>query len=78
MGSSFSTPALLVNAVVALLILLTKSKCYVSAFYVPGVRPISFKDGDAVPLKVNALTSTHTQIPRDYYRLPFCKPENDR
>jgi len=44
------------------------------AFYVPGVHPISFKEGDDVPLKVNSLTSTHTQIPRDYYRLPFCQP----
>jgi transmembrane 9 superfamily protein 2/4 len=28
-----------------------------------------------VPLKVNALTSIHTQVPVDYYRLPFCRPE---
>jgi transmembrane 9 superfamily protein 2/4 len=46
------------------------------AFYVPGVQPLTLKEGDDVPLKVNALTSTHTQIPRDYYRLPFCQPEN--
>lgn len=45
------------------------------AFYVPGVHPHSFKENEDVPLKVNALTSTHTQIPRDYYRLPFCPPE---
>jgi transmembrane 9 superfamily protein 2/4 len=45
-----------------------------TAFYVPGVQPLSFQDGDEVPLKVNALTSTHTQMPRDYYRLPFCQP----
>ncbi|GKZ00683.1 hypothetical protein MPSEU_001020400 [Mayamaea pseudoterrestris] len=44
-------------------------------FYMPGIKPHSFKEGEAVPLKVNALTSTHTQIPRDYYRLPFCAPE---
>lgn len=28
-----------------------------------------------VPLKVNALTSIHTQVPVDYYRLPYCQPE---
>ena len=50
--------------------------CGVSAFYVPGVHPHSFKDGEEVHVKVNALTSTHTQIPRDYYRLPFCQPEH--
>eukprot|EP00522_Entomoneis_paludosa_P018232 CAMPEP_0172449448 /NCGR_PEP_ID=MMETSP1065-20121228/8152_1 /TAXON_ID=265537 /ORGANISM="Amphiprora paludosa, Strain CCMP125" /LENGTH=572 /DNA_ID=CAMNT_0013201127 /DNA_START=1 /DNA_END=1716 /DNA_ORIENTATION=+ len=44
-------------------------------FYVPGVAPQTFKKGEDVPLKVNALTSTRTQIPRDYYRLPFCAPD---
>ena len=48
----------------------------VSAFYVPGVHPHSYKDGEEVPVKVNALTSTHTQIPRDYYRLAFCQPQH--
>jgi transmembrane 9 superfamily protein 2/4 len=51
---------------------------YVSSthgFYVPGVQPKNFQEGEAIDLKVNALTSTHTQIPRDYYRLPFCLPE---
>jgi transmembrane 9 superfamily member 2/4 len=46
----------------------------VDGFYVPGVHPISFNEGDDVPVKVNKLTSTHTQVPRDYYKLPFCKP----
>ena len=46
-----------------------------SAFYVPGVHPESFQEGADVALKVNALTSVHTQIPKDYYRLPFCRPE---
>ena len=45
-------------------------------FYVPGVAPLSFNEGDEVPLKVNALTSTRTQIPRDYYQLPFCTPDD--
>jgi len=47
-----------------------------SAFYVPGVHPQNFQKGEDVLLKVNALTSVHTQIPKDYYRLPFCKPED--
>jgi len=45
------------------------------AFYVPGVHPQTFTKGEDVPMKVNALTSVHTQIPKDYYRLPFCRPE---
>jgi transmembrane 9 superfamily protein 2/4 len=44
------------------------------AFYIPGVQPQEFKKGDAVTMKVNAMTSIHTQIPKDFYRLPFCKP----
>jgi transmembrane 9 superfamily protein 2/4 len=59
-----------------LLLLLLSSCLRVSfGFYVPGVHPITFQEGDEVQLKVNALTSTHTQMPRDYYRLPFCAPE---
>ena len=46
-----------------------------TAFYLPGVQPETFERGAEVDLKVNALTSTKTQIPRDYYRLPFCQPE---
>ena len=58
----------------ALLVLLGSSTVR-AVFYVPGVQPETFKKGDDVPLKVNALTSVHTQIPKDYYRLPFCQPE---
>jgi len=43
-------------------------------FYVPGVRPHEFEIGEEVPMKVNSLTSIHTQLPKDYYRLPFCRP----
>jgi len=45
-----------------------------NGFYFPGVRPHQFKSEDKVELKVNALTSTHTQIPKGYYTLPFCEP----
>ncbi len=30
--------------------------------------------GDAVGIKVNKLSSTKTQLPYEYYSLPFCKP----
>jgi len=45
------------------------------AFYLPGVNPQSFSKGDPVKLKVNKMTSTHTLLPVDYYRLPFCQPD---
>lgn len=45
-----------------------------SVFYLPGVAPYDYKEGENVPLLVNKLTSVHTQIPYKYYWLPFCKP----
>lgn len=45
-----------------------------NAYYVPGVKPEEYKAGERVKLKVNAMTSVHTQIPKGYYRLPFCQP----
>jgi len=45
-----------------------------SGFYVPGVKPQTFQKNDEVMMKVNAMTSIHTQLPKDYYRLPFCQP----
>lgn len=45
-----------------------------TGFYLPGVAPRDFSRGEKVELKVNKLTSTRTQIPYEYYSLPFCKP----
>uniref|UniRef100_A0A7S1ZE55 Transmembrane 9 superfamily member n=1 Tax=Trieres chinensis TaxID=1514140 RepID=A0A7S1ZE55_TRICV len=45
------------------------------AFYLPGVNPQSFEEGDVVKMKVNKMTSQKTLMPVDYYRLPFCAPE---
>ncbi|XP_065669803.1 transmembrane 9 superfamily member 4 isoform X2 [Hydra vulgaris] len=46
----------------------------VSAFYVPGVAPYEFREGDLVEIKAVKMTSVRTQIPYDYYTLPFCEP----
>jgi len=42
--------------------------------YLPGVAPRSYAPEESIKLYVNKLTSTHTQIPYDYYSLPFCHP----
>ena len=42
------------------------------AFYLPGVSPKEYKNGDKVEVKVNKLSSSITQLPYDYYSLPFC------
>eukprot|EP00516_Mucochytrium_quahogii_P000084 CAMPEP_0203757504 /NCGR_PEP_ID=MMETSP0098-20131031/10533_1 /ASSEMBLY_ACC=CAM_ASM_000208 /TAXON_ID=96639 /ORGANISM=" , Strain NY0313808BC1" /LENGTH=613 /DNA_ID=CAMNT_0050649721 /DNA_START=140 /DNA_END=1978 /DNA_ORIENTATION=- len=44
-------------------------------FYLPGVAPKEFKDGEVVPVEVNKLTSVKTQLPFEYYSLPVCKPD---
>jgi len=46
-----------------------------NAFYLPGVAPVDYTQGDLVALKVVKLTSVHTQLPYDYYSLNFCEPE---
>ncbi|KAJ6655895.1 hypothetical protein lerEdw1_004665 [Lerista edwardsae] len=43
----------------------------VSCFYVPGVAPMNFQKNDPVEIK---LTSSRTQLPYEYYSLPFCQP----
>ena len=43
--------------------------------YLPGVAPRSYGPEEPLKLYVNKLTSTHTQIPYDYYSLPFCHPK---
>jgi transmembrane 9 superfamily protein 2/4 len=44
--------------------------------YLPGIAPVDYDSGESVDLKVNKLTSTHTQIPYDYYKLKFCRPQD--
>lgn len=46
-----------------------------SAYYLPGVSPHVFHQHDSIKMFVNKLTSTRTQMPYDYYSLPYCKPK---
>lgn len=46
------------------------------AFYLPGVSPREYAEGEAIEMKVNKLDSVVTQLPYDYYSLPFCQPES--
>ena len=48
---------------------------HASGFYLPGVSPREYAQGERVELKVNKLTSTKTQLPYEYYSLPFCAPD---
>jgi transmembrane 9 superfamily protein 2/4 len=47
-----------------------------NTFYLPGVTPSTFQTRDNVKLSVSKLTSLKTQIPYDYYSMPYCKPSH--
>lgn len=61
-----------VAAMIVIAIFLSLLK--ISNCYLPGVLPHSFENGETVDLKVNKLSSVHTQLPYDYYSLKYCKP----
>ncbi len=46
-----------------------------AGFYVPGVAPTDFRKGDKITVKAIKMTSSHTQLPYEYYSLPFCPPK---
>ncbi|KAF9133703.1 hypothetical protein BGX30_012194 [Mortierella sp. GBA39] len=77
--SSSSRWARLRTAALSTLLL---TSTFTQAFYLPGVAPAEYKDMDAVPLMVNALTpgsdsELKSVIPYDYYdpMFNFCQPE---
>eukprot|EP00439_Symbiodinium_sp_Y106_P048586 s476_g6.t1 len=45
-------------------------------FYLPGLSPVEYQQDALVDMKVNKLTSVKTQLPYDYYTLPFCQPKS--
>lgn len=44
------------------------------AFYLPGVAPKAWGDGQSVPVKVDSLSSPETKLPYDHYDFKFCRP----
>ena len=46
-----------------------------SAPMAPKEKPHLYSEGDPVALKVNKLTSTRELYSQEYYRLPFCQPD---
>lgn len=48
---------------------------HVQGFYIPGVAPKEYADGDVVDVKAVKMTSTRQFLPFEYYSLPFCRPE---
>jgi transmembrane 9 superfamily protein 2/4 len=46
----------------------------VQGYYLPGISPRTYDEGERVKMRVNKLTSSKTLLPFDYYTLPFPKP----
>ncbi|PNH05768.1 putative phagocytic receptor 1a [Tetrabaena socialis] len=44
------------------------------AYYVPGTYPQEFKVGNFIQVHISTLSSFDTELPYDYYSMPFCKP----
>lgn len=49
----------------------------VGGFYIPGVAPTEYARGDRLELRAVKMTSVRTQLPYEYYTLPFCKPDSN-
>eukprot|EP00958_Prasinococcus_capsulatus_P027601 scaffold5681_cov377-Prasinococcus_capsulatus_cf.AAC.19 len=56
-------------------VLVVASAAITQAFYLPGVAPQDYAKDDLISLKVNKLTSIKTQLPYEYYSLPYCRPD---
>ena len=72
-----SSSSLLPSSLLFLSVLLL-SVSFSSSFYLPGVAPNDYKEGEAINVKAIKLDSVKTQLPYDYYSLPFCRPYNDK
>ncbi|KAA0064579.1 transmembrane 9 superfamily member 8-like [Cucumis melo var. makuwa] len=71
MASRISLPVQTLTIALSFLLLFHSVHC----FNLFGIRPVDFKKGDDLKVKVKGLTSTKTQLPVSYYSLPFCRPE---
>lgn len=78
MGLFSSMPRFPLRLMLLLCLVLLVVAGRAAGFYIPGVAPVEFKNGDKIEVKAIKLTSTHTQLPYDYYSLPFCRPKNDK
>lgn len=46
-------------------------------FYVPGMSPVEYVEGDAVEMKAVKMTSSKAQLPYGLYSIPYCLPTED-
>lgn len=51
-----------------------KKEASISDILFPGASPNEFRAGDSILISAETVTSTKTQIPFDYYKMPVCRP----
>ena len=51
--------------------------CIAEGFYLPGTEMLDYKEKDLIPLYVDKLSSSLTQIPYRYYYLRYCRPSTE-
>eukprot|EP00871_Galdieria_phlegrea_P000233 jgi/Galph1/120/GphlegSOOS_G4840.1 len=56
-----------------LLVLLTFPEA-IKSFYIPGMLPTDYPQGAELEIRANKLTSSKSNIPYDFYFLPYCDP----
>jgi transmembrane 9 superfamily protein 2/4 len=49
-----------------------------TGFYVPGIAPVDYAQGDELAIKTTKLVSRKSVLPYNYYSLPFCRPKKMR
>jgi len=49
-----------------------------SGFYLPGVAPTDYPEGAELQVFANKLTSARSNVPYDFYFLPFCEPKEEK
>ena len=62
------------NSVVSV-ITVTALVSVAQGFYVPGVAPQDFSEGDKIEVRAIKMTSSHTQLPYEYYSMDLCRPD---
>ena len=73
---SSATSAAAAVVLAASLVLIGAGSGAVQAFYLPGVAPREFSNGEAVEVKVSSLSSRKTKIPYSYYDFAVCTPKD--
>ena len=61
---------------VALAVFMSVWICRTDAYYLPGTYPVEYPKGSTLGIEVNSLVSSDTEMPFDYYSMPFCVPSD--